>query len=140
MLSTTCKYAIHALVYLAERYKDGPVHIQEIAEHERIPKKFLEAILLELRNAKILHSKKGKGGGYYLPNDPAKTTIASVMRIVDGPISMLPCVSLYFYQKCKNCDEHNCGLHNIMAKVRDATLAVVEGKTLASLVEGKESI
>src|SRR6476469_8518987 len=140
MLSQKAQYAFRALTYLVHEYQKGPVLISDIAEKKNIPLKFLENILLQLKNAGILESKKGKGGGYYLPNDPAKTTIASVMRIVDGPISMLPCVSLYFYQKCKNCDEHNCGLQNIMAKVRDATLAVVEGKTLASLVEGKESI
>lgn len=113
--------------------------ISDIAAKKHIPLKFLENILLQLKNAGILESKKGKGGGYYLKTDPAKTTVASVMRIVDGPIAMLPCVSLYFYQKCKNCDQHNCGLHSIMEEVRDATLNVVEHKTLAHLAEGRES-
>ena len=114
--------------------------ISDIAEKKHIPLKFLENILLQLKNAGILESKKGKGGGYYIKNNPAETSIANVMRIVDGPIAMLPCVSLYFYQKCKNCDEHNCGLHGIMEEVRDASLGILEKKTLAQLAEGRESL
>ena len=139
MLSQKAQYAFRALTYLVNHYQEGPVLISDIAESKHIPLKFLENILLQLKNAGILESKKGKGGGYYIKSDPAKTSIASVMRIVDGPIAMLPCVSLYFYQKCKNCDERNCGLHNVMEEVRDASLSILEGKTLAHLAEGKES-
>lgn len=138
MLSQKAQYAFRALTYLVNHYQQGPVLISDIAGTKHIPLKFLENILLQLKNAGILESKKGKGGGYYIKADPAKTTIASVMRVVDGPIAMLPCVSLYFYQKCKNCDEHNCGLHNIMEEVRDASLSILEGKTLAQLAEGDE--
>jgi Rrf2 family protein len=138
MLSQKAQYAFRALTYLVNHYQQGPVLISDIAEKKHIPLKFLENILLQLKNAGILESKKGKGGGYYIKTDPAKTSVASVMRIVDGPIAMLPCVSLYFYQKCKNCDEHNCGLHNIMEEVRDASLHILEHKTLAQLAEGRE--
>ena len=138
MLSQKAQYAFRALTYLVHQYQQGPVLISDIAEKKHIPLKFLENILLQLKNAGILESKKGKGGGYYIKNDPAKTSVASVMRVVDGPIAMLPCVSLYFYQKCKNCDEHNCGLHNIMEEVRDASLRILETKTLSQLAEGKE--
>lgn len=140
MLSQKAQYAFRALTHLVNNYQQGPVLISEIAEKKRIPLKFLENILLQLKHAGILESKKGKGGGYFLKADPAKTTIANVMRVVDGPIAMLPCVSLYFYQKCKNCDERNCGLHNIMEDVRDASLHILEHKTLAQLAEGKESL
>lgn len=140
MLSQKAQYAFRALTTLVHQYDKGPVLIGTIAEEKNIPLKFLESILLQLKKAGILESKKGKGGGYYLKQHPAQTSIATVVRIVDGPIAMLPCVSLYFYQKCKNCDEHNCGLHNIMADVRDATLRILENKTLAHLTEGKESI
>ena len=138
MLSQKAQYAFRALTYLVNHQQQGPVLISDIADSKHIPLKFLENILLQLKNAGILESKKGKGGGYYMKADPAKTSIASVLRIVDGPIAMLPCVSLYFYQKCKNCDEHNCGLHNIMEEVRDASLHILESKTLAQLAEGKE--
>jgi len=140
MLSQKAQYAFRALTYLVNHYQQGPVLISDIAEKKHIPLKFLENILLQLKNAGILESKKGKGGGYYIKTDPAKTSIASIMRVVDGPIAMLPCVSLYFYQKCKNCDEHNCGLHGIMEEVRDASLGILERKTLAQLAEGQERL
>ena len=139
MLSQKAQYAFRALTYLVNHYQQGPVLISDIADNKHIPLKFLENILLQLKHAGILESKKGKGGGYYIKGDPAKTSIASVMRVVDGPIAMLPCVSLYFYQKCKNCDERNCGLHGIMEEVRDASLGILERKTLAHLAEGRET-
>jgi Rrf2 family protein len=140
MLSQKSQYAFRALTLLVDRYNQGPVLISEIAEKKRIPLKFLENILLELRKAGILESKKGKGGGYYIKDHPSKTTVAKVVRLVNGPIAMLPCVSLYFYEKCKNCDEQNCGLHDIMEQVRDATLNILENKTLEDLESGKENL
>ena len=140
MLSSKAQYAFRALTLLVDRFNEGPVLISEIARKKRIPLKFLENILLELKKAGILESKKGKGGGYYIKQNPSKTSIASIVRIVDGPIAMLPCVSLYFYQKCKNCDEKNCGLHDIMEGVRDATLNILENKTLQDLKSGREDL
>ena len=140
MLSNKAQYAFRALTYLADKYNEGPVLISDIARKKKIPLKFLENILLELKKAGILESKKGKGGGYYIKQDPAKTSIAAVVRIVNGPIAMLPCVSLYFYQRCKNCDEKNCGLHDVMEGVRDATLNILEHRTLKDLASGKETL
>ena len=140
MLSNKAQYAFRALTYLVDKYNEGPVLISDIAQKKKIPLKFLENILLELRKAGILESKKGKGGGYYIKKPPAEITIASIVRIVDGPIAMLPCVSLYFYSKCKNCDEGNCGLHDIMESVRDAQLNILENRTLQDLASGKEDI
>jgi Rrf2 family protein len=134
MLSKKAQYAFRALTYLVERYDQGPVLISEISRKKKIPLKFLENILLELRKAGFLESKKGKGGGYFVAQPPSRITVAAVIRVVDGPIAMLPCVSLYFYQRCKNCDEKHCGLHDIMAGVRDATLHILEKKTLQDLV------
>lgn len=139
MLSRKAQYAFRALTLLVDKYEQGPVLISEIAKKKKIPVKFLENILLQLRKADVLESKKGKGGGYYIKSDPAETTIAAVIRIVDGPIAMLPCVSLNFYQKCSNCDQRNCGLHDIMESVRDATLQVLENRTLLHLKSGRES-
>src|SRR5688500_15239609 len=104
MLSKKSQYAFNALTYLAEKYNSGPVLISEIAKEKQIPLKFLENILLELKKAGMLGSKKGKGGGYFLAKDPSEINVANVIRLVNGPIAMLPCVSLYFYQRCKNCD------------------------------------
>jgi len=110
------------------------VLISEIAKKKKIPLKFLENILLELKKADILDSKKGKGGGYFLNKSPEKVKMATVIRLINGPIAMLPCVSLYFYERCKNCDEKHCGLHDMMLEVRDATLNIVENRTLRDLI------
>jgi Rrf2 family protein len=134
MLSKKSQYAFKALAYLTEKFNQGPVLISEISAKKKVPLKFLENILLELKKAGILESKKGKGGGYFLKKDPAQIRVATIVRLVNGPIAMLPCVSLYFYKRCDNCDETSCGLHDIMIQVRDATLAVMENKTLKDLL------
>jgi len=134
MLSKKSQYAFKALTYLTERYKKGPVLIAEISKKKKIPLKFLENILLELKKADILDSKGGKGGGYFLKKDPSKVKMATVIRLVNGPIAMLPCVSLYFYERCKNCDEQQCGLHDMMVEVRDATLGILENRTHQDLI------
>lgn len=133
MLTKKSQYAFKALTYLADRRDKGPVLISEISKKKKIPLKFLENILLELKNAGILDSKKGKGGGYFFKADPVDIKMAQIIRLIDGPISMLPCVSLYFYERCKNCNEKHCGLHDVMTEVRDATLAILENRTLGDL-------
>lgn len=133
MLNKKTQYALRALAYLAEKKTKEPVLISEISEVKQIPLKFLESILLQLRKEGILESKKGKGGGYYLSLPPEKISLARIIRLIHGPIAMLPCVSLYFYERCKNCDEKNCGLHDTMIEVRDATLKILEKKTVADL-------
>jgi len=133
MLNKKTQYAFKALMYLAEQSDKGPVLISEIAKKKKIPLKFLENILLEMKNDGVLDSKKGKGGGYYLKLPANKIPLARIIRKIDGPIAMLPCVSLYFYERCKNCDENHCGLHDTMILVRDATLKILEKKTVADL-------
>jgi Rrf2 family protein len=139
MLSKKTQYGLKALGFLAARYGQGPVLISEIARRKKIPIKFLESILLQLKNKGVLDSKKGKGGGYFLANAPKKTTLADAIRIVDGPIAMIPCVSLNFYQKCKDCDEATCGLNKAMKFTRDATLKILEKKTLYDLIDAVEA-
>ncbi len=134
MLSKKSQYAFKALAYLTEKVNDGPVLISEISKKKKIPLKFLENILLELKKADILDSKKGKGGGYFLKKSPEKIKVATIIRLVNGPIAMLPCVSLYFYERCKNCNEKHCALHDMMIEVRDATLNIVENRTLKDLL------
>jgi Rrf2 family protein len=133
MLSKKAQYAFKALMYMAEKKDNQPVLIAEIAKKKKIPLKFLENILLELKKAGILESKKGKGGGYFFKVPPKEVPMAKIMRLIDGPIAMLPCVSLYFYERCKNCDEKQCGLHDTMIQVRDATLKLLEKKTVADI-------
>lgn len=134
MLSKKTQYAFKALMYMAQVEKEGPILIAEIAKKKKIPLKFLENILLELKNGGILDSKKGKGGGYFFKEAPSKIHLAKVMRLLDGPIALLPCVSLNFYERCKNCDEKDCGLRDTLITVRDATLRILEKKTVADLV------
>jgi len=134
MLNKKTQYALKALMYLAEHKDDGPVLISEISAKKKIPLKFLENILLEMKKDGILESKKGKGGGYFLSKAPNKIPLARIIRLIHGPIAMLPCVSLYFYERCKNCDEKHCGLHDIMIDVRDANLKILEKKTVADLI------
>jgi Rrf2 family protein len=141
MLSKKCKYAIHALVYLAEHYEQGPVQIQAISEKQHISKKFLEAILLELKHANILESKKGKGGGYYLIKKPAEVNLMQVMRLIDGPIALLPCVSLNYYVRCEECrNEKNCGIRDSLISVRDETLQVLSNTTLAKIIKREKQL
>jgi Rrf2 family protein len=135
MLSKKTQYALKALGHLATRYNEGPILINDISIKEKIPLKFLETILLELKKAEILASKKGKGGGYYLKAEPEFTSLAKVMRVVEGPIAMLPCISLNFYKSCDDCEEATCRINGVFAEVRDATLNILERKTLKDLVE-----
>lgn len=135
MLNKKTQYAFKALMHLAEQNEKGPVLIAEIAKKKKIPLKFLENILLELKKGGILDSKKGKGGGYFFRTPPSKVKLADIIRKIDGPIAMLPCVSLYFYERCKNCDEKNCGLHDTMVAVRDANLKILERKTVIDLIK-----
>ena len=131
MISKKAKYAIKALKVLTEEYGKGPVLISYISTKENIPKKFLEAILLELRNHGILQSQKGKGGGYLLRVDPSRVNLAQVLRVIDGPIAPTPCVSFNFYVKCDDCDDEvTCALRPIMEQVRDANLSVYANTTL----------
>ncbi len=133
MLSKKSQYAFKALSYLVAKREDGPVLIQEISDQKKIPLKFLENILLHLKKADVLDSKKGKGGGYFLKGNPENVTLAKIIRLVNGPIAMLPCVSLNFYEKCDDCNENHCSLHDILIEVRDASLGILERKTLLDL-------
>ncbi len=135
MLSKKTKYGLKALAYLASQEDMQPVQISEIAKAENISQKFLESILLSLRKSGFLGSKKGKGGGYYLIKDPKEVLMTDVMRILEGPIAMVPCVSLNFYEKCADCpDEATCSVNKLMLMVRDANLEVYRNHTLADLI------
>lgn len=135
MLTKKTKYGLKAMTYLAKNYKEAPILISEIAEKEKIPLKFLESILLELRKSGLLASKKGKGGGYFLNLPAEEINIASIIRVLEGPIALLPCVSLNYYKKCDDCvDEEACSLNRVMVRVRDKTLNVLEHQHLTDLI------
>lgn len=135
MLSKKAQYAFRALTILVRENGNGPVPISSIVKEHPMSSKFLENILLELRKGGILGSRKGKGGGYYLVNLPQDVSFAQVIRILDGAIAPLKCVSLNFYERCDDCDEQVCGLHDVMKGVRDAKLGILENSTLLDLVK-----
>jgi Rrf2 family protein len=134
MLSKRSKYAIKALLALAEHERGEPVRIADLALEEQIPPKFLELILLGLKNQGILRSRKGKGGGYLLARDPADIYLGQIVRMFDGPLAPVPCASQTAYVACADCpDEAVCGVHLAMKAVRDATAKVLDGTSIASL-------
>ncbi len=139
MISKKTKYAINALVYLAKKPLQQPILISEISEHEHIPQKFLEAILLDLKKDGILASKKGKGGGYFLLKSPNEVNMADVMRLFDGPIALLSCVTYKYYQKCEECtDEASCGIRSVFLEVRNQTVELLKKATLTEIINRGE--
>ena len=141
MLSKKTKYGLRALLALARSRSHEPVQIANLAEQEEIPKKFLELILLELKNKGILQSKKGKGGGYFLGKKPETITLGTVIRSLEGPLAPLPCVSQMAHRKCDECeDEKTCGLRAVMQEVRDATANILDGMSLADLIRRTEQM
>ncbi|MDT8443894.1 MAG: Rrf2 family transcriptional regulator [Desulfuromonadales bacterium] len=135
MISKKTKYGLQALLALARNHGAGPVLIADLAEQEQIPKKFLELILLQLKNAGILGSRKGKGGGYFLAKNPAQITMGSAVRVLDGTLAPVPCVSETAYQKCTECaDEESCGIRLVMKDVRDAVADILDNTTLKEVL------
>ena len=135
MLTMKTKYALKALAQLAVAAPNQPMLIAEIAEREGIPRKFLEAILAELKQHGFLRSRKGRGGGYYLARSPDTITLAAVIRVLDGPLAPVPCLSRTAYQRCEGCrDEATCGIRLVMREAHAAMVQVLEGVTLADMV------
>ena len=134
MLSKKTKYGLRALLALAAEGGSKPVQVSELAEKQRLPRKFLEAILLELTRHGLLLSKKGRGGGYLLSRKPGDITIGQVMRALEGPLALTPCVSVTAYRRCEECiDEETCGIRLAMKEVRDATSHILDNTSLAGL-------
>ncbi len=139
MLSKKTKYGLQALTFLAREYGRGPLLISDLAEREGIPKKFLEAILLQLKNAGILQSRKGKGGGYSLGRRPEEITVGQAVRILEGPLAPVPCVSETAYQRCTECeDERSCGIRLVMKDVRDAIARILDNTSLQEMLNRSE--
>ena len=137
MLSRKSKYAIKALIALGKTSSAKEVvRISDLAAAENIPRKFLEAILLELRKQGILASKMGVNGGYYLLKKPSEIVITQVMRLTDGPIALIPCVSLNFYEPCEECkNEATCSIRDMALQVRDASLNILNNTSIQDLID-----
>jgi len=136
MLSNKAKYALKAVLLLAEEPGTSPLLIADLARRGAIPKKFLETILLILKNRGVLLSKKGKGGGYALARPPEEITLGEIIRLMDGPLALVPCASLTAYRKCDDCgDERSCGIRLVMKEVRDSTALILDSTTLSQVLQ-----
>jgi len=134
MLSKKCKYAIHALVHMAKKPAEKYL-IKDISETCNIPKKFLEAILLDMKRAGFLGSKQGKGGGYFLRLKPSEINLTDVIRLFDGAIAAVPCASLKFYDSCAECeDEETCTVRHTFIQVRKSMIEMLKSSTLDDMV------
>lgn len=142
MLPKKSKYAIKALLALAKNYNGlKPLAISEISENEKIPRKFLEAILLELRHQGIVNSKMGPTGGYYLTKHPEEVMLSTIIRSTGGPIALLPCVSLNFYERCEECkDEETCGLRDVVLEVREASIKILSKTSLSDILKREKKL
>jgi Rrf2 family protein len=134
VLSRKSKYGLKALLVLTREGSDASLRVSEIAEREGMPKKFLEAILVELKRHGFVTSRKGPGGGYALSRKPGDITFGAVVRVLEGPLALVPCVSQTAYRRCDDCvDEATCGVRIEMQRVRDATAAILDHTTLADM-------
>jgi Rrf2 family transcriptional regulator, cysteine metabolism repressor len=131
-LSTKGEYASRAMLELSRRYQDGPIHSREIAQAQEIPQRFLVQILLLLKRAGYLKSRKGQKGGYVLSKSPDEINVAEVIRVMDGPLAPIDCVSVMAHQACPM--EKTCGLRWLWKDVRDAVAEILEKTTFADLV------
>jgi Rrf2 family protein len=133
MISQKARYALRALLFLAARGDSEPVQISEIADREKIPRKFLEHILLELKKTGIVRSHRGRQGGYSLGRAARDISFADVLRVTDGPLALSPCVSVMAYRKCDDCFEESvCAIRKALLAARDATADILESRNLAS--------
>ena len=135
MLSQKAKYALHALLFLADRPAGEPTQIAEIAKSQHMPRKFLELILLELKRHGLVRSIRGKHGGYTLAKPPEAITFGQVVRYIDGPLALVPCASKTAYRRCDDCrSETECSMRETMRKARDSVARVLDGATLAEAI------
>jgi len=141
MLTKKAKYAIKAMIYLSKKKKGEHALISEISEDERIPKKFLEAILLDLRKAGYLGSKKGKGGGYYLIKPAEEVNMADVLRLFEGAIALVPCVAHKYYERCDECvDEETCAIREVFRIVREQTVNILKENNFAEVISKEKKL
>lgn len=141
MLSKRAKYALNALVQLAKAREEGPLSAGELSIRAGVPRKFLEAILVELRNAGLIISKKGRSGGHALRLAPKEIHMAEVIRLFDGAIGLVPCVTHRYYERCEECvDEGTCGIRDVFMEVREATVRMLKRATLADVMKREERL
>ena len=131
MLSKKVKYALKAVLYMARHYDERRIIVSEISSQEYIPHKFLEKILLDLKRKGILESKIGRQGGYSLSRSPDRITVGEIVRLLEGKIAPIPCVSQVAYEHCFDCeDERTCEIRQVMQLVRNAMVKILDNTSL----------
>ena len=132
MISQKTRYALRSLLYLVEEGGGAPVRLARIAETQRVPRKFLEFIMLELKTAGLVVSQRGPSGGYRLARSPDDISFGDIIRVTEGPIALVPCASVHFYASCGDChNERTCAIRKVLAAVRESSVGVLEGTSLA---------
>jgi Rrf2 family protein len=140
MLSQKARYALHALFVLGERNSAEPMMIADIAAKAKVPRKFLEQILLDMKKRGLVHSHRGKYGGYTLGRPTEQISFAEVLRVIDGPLALSPCASRTAYRKCDDCEDENaCAIRKFLLAVRDSTAAILENSTIAQAIALEKS-
>lgn len=143
MITQKMKYALKALLVLADQHRagGGAMRIEEIARRADVPKRFLEHILLDIRGTGIIASTRGRSGGYALIKEPRQVSIPQLLRLIDGPIAPLPCLSRTAYQRCEDCaDEESCRIRRVFSEVFWSYLVLLESLTLEDLMRGDPAV
>lgn len=132
MLSQKARYALRALLHLVEHANGRPVQLAGVAERQAIPRKYLEFIMVDLKKAGLVISRRGPGGGYVLSRPPSEISFVEVIRAIDGPIALVPCASENFYARCGDChDEATCAIRRVLARVRESAVDILGNTSLA---------
>ncbi len=140
MLTQRSKYALRAMLMLAAQPPEELLMVSEIADARKVPRKFLEQILLDLKMKGLLQSRRGKSGGYRLAKPADRITFGEIIRITDGPLALIACASLTGYERCEDCeDEKVCAIRKTMRSVRDATAGILDTVTLAEAVGDEQN-
>lgn len=141
MLAQKTRYALRSLLYLVEEGDGAPVQLARIAETQRVPPKYLELIMLDLKRAGMVRSTRGPRGGYVLGRDPTDISFGEIVRVMEGPIALVPCASVNFYEPCGDCqDEESCAIRRAFAIVREQSATLLEGISLSEAAAWEKSI
>jgi Rrf2 family protein len=134
VLTQRSRYALRALIFIARSEGIAPVPISVIAADQKLPRKFLEIILLDLKNGGVVDSYRGKMGGYRLAKPASQISFGEIIRLIEGPLALVPCVSVSAYQRCSDCfEETTCAIRKVMLTVRENTAAILDNTSLADL-------
>lgn len=134
-LTVRGEYVLRALVVLGMNHGRGLIQVSQISRQQNIPKRFLEQILNDLRSGGVVESRRGARGGYFLAKPPSEIPLAEIIRLIDGPLAPVSCVSEKFYERCSCPDESRCGIRSIMKEVRDAIVTILGKLTVADLCD-----